>query len=165
MDSPKWRKLQGYPAKLLAGVPLSQDKAMDHSAPKPTAGQPQPRAIYFLGVHSIWALPQTAPPCSITSYDRPTHYCIRQYERIISSGRSAYPVDPYSLLNVCSSHLVSQICFSIHLDCKSDRIAIKTYAYLPSVVNPQLPLVRNRWSIDNHQYAWNPAYEGYSSWE
>src|SRR5271156_4759193 len=34
LDKPKWRKLQGYPAKLLAGVPLSQDKAMDHSAPK-----------------------------------------------------------------------------------------------------------------------------------
>ena len=62
LDNPKLRTAPGYPAKKLAGGSLPKDKTLDHSAPIPTASQPQPRAVTFHGVHSVWALVRWSPP-------------------------------------------------------------------------------------------------------
>jgi hypothetical protein len=62
LDNPKLRTAPGYPAMKLAGGSLPKDKTLDHSAPIPTASQPQPRAVTFHGVHSVWALVRWSPP-------------------------------------------------------------------------------------------------------
>jgi hypothetical protein len=77
LDNPKLRTAPGYPAKKLAGGSLPKDKTLDHSDPTPTASQPQPRAVTFHGVHSVWALVRWPPPCFITSMiAQLTYYCV-----------------------------------------------------------------------------------------